>query len=256
MHSFDGRSPVLAGGLAAVLALVLSSSADAQMFSYGGERPRNIQSLSLAYKLVDFNADGAALDERRFEFAGPAYGAFYARPSLTASVTYGPRSEDASRDLRLLDAAITTWGEVLLTGSPATARLFVPIAIQSNYRRVAPRGSEHSLIDSFNLTVLALGAGLGYASDLARRVRFEFRATPMIGLALRAFGDSTGISYLIDADLRIHVLDLAGRIGLTAGYGFRAQTWNVDGSNVLLGLEEDLFDYSGAQHLITVGMNW
>lgn len=256
MPGFDDPLPLLTAVLAMLLAIVPAPEAHAQMFSYGGDRPRSVQSLSFAYKIVDFNFDGEASAQQTFEFAGPAFGVYYTRPNVTASITYGPDAEDSDRDLRLLDAAIMTWGELVLTGSPASTRLFIPIAIHTNYRRVAPRGSENSIIDSFNLTVLGLGVGLGYSADVRESIRVEARAIPVIGLALRAFGDSAGSSYLFDTDLRIHFMELLGRIGLTAGYGFRTQVWNVDGSDLLLGAQDDLLDYSGGQHVFTVGLNW
>jgi hypothetical protein len=256
MPRLDGPLPLVITLLATLLGSAFTPDARAQMFSYGGDRPRSVQSVSFAYKIVDFNFDGEAGEEETFEFAGPAYGVFYSRPNVSASITYGPKSEESARDLRLLDAAITTWGELVLTGSPGSHRLFVPIAIQSNYRRVAPRGSENSIIDSFNLTVLGLGVGLGFSAEVRESARLEGRVLPTAGLALRAFGDSAGSSYLLDTDLRLHLMDLVGRLGLSAGYGFRLQAWNVDGSDLLLGGQEDLLDYSGTQHVLTIGLNW
>ncbi|MEX0599276.1 MAG: hypothetical protein WD021_02435 [Rhodothermales bacterium] len=260
MHSIDDQAPYATRVPAVLLLLILFAfspcDARAQMFSYGGDRPRSVQSVSFVYQLIEFTRDGEGQAGQTFDFSGPAYGLTYARPNVTASIVYGPESEDDTRDLRLLDATIATWGEVVLSGSPTSDRLFLPIGLQSNYRRVAPRGSENSLVDSFNLTVLALGAGLGYTADLRESARFEIRAMPMIGIALRAFGESTGVSYLLDTDARLHLLEVAGRVGLSAGYAFRLQSWNVSGSDLLLGVQDDLFDYSSAQHVFTIGINW
>lgn len=251
-----GAPSTLIGLFVVLLAPICPAEAVAQLFSYGGDRPRAVQSVSFAYKVVDFNFDGEAPSDQTFEFEAPAYGVLYTRPSFSASITYGPETGDSGRDLRLLDAAITTWGEVVVGGSEGSSRIYIPIALESNYRRVAPRGSEDSLVDAFNLTVLGLGTGLGFSVDVTESVRFEGRATPVLGIALRAFGDSAGTSYLIDTDVRVHIMDLAGRIGVSAGYAFRTQVWNVDASDLLLGEQEDLFDYSGTQHLLTVGVNW
>lgn len=256
MPYLDRASPLFAGVLPLLVIMLLPHDADAQMFTYGGERPRSIQTLSFSYAIVDFDFDGEAHEDQTFEFAGAAFGAFYTRPNFTATIAYGPKSEDSARDLRLLDAAITTWGEFILTGSPGSTRFFIPVALQSNFRRVAPRGSETSIIDAFNLTVLGLGVGVGYSADAVQSVRIEGRAIPIIGLALRAFGDSAGSSYLLDTDLRVHFMELADRFGLSAGYGYRFQVWNVDGSDVLLDRQKDLLDYSGGQHVLTIGVNW
>lgn len=230
-------------------------SADGQMFSYG-DRPRAVQSVSFAYQIVDFTYQGSSGTNPTFDFSGPAYGVYYTRPNIAASILYGPESDDTSRNLRLLDAAITTWGEIMLAGSETSSRIFLPIGIQSNYRRVAPEGSENSLVDSFNITVLALGAGIGYSSQPGTAVRFEARAMPFIGIALRAFGESTGVSYLTDGDVRVHLPELVDRVGLSVGYTYRAQRWNVNGSDLLIDVEDDLFDYVTGQHLFTFGINF
>lgn len=233
----------------------VSGSARAQTFSYGADRPHPVQSLSFVYQPVVFTYDGTGTPEPSFEYEGDAYGAYYTRPNVAASVAYGKSTESSGSDMRLLDASITTWGEIGLSSS-SSGRLYVPIALHTDYRRVAPRGLESSIIGSFNVTVLGIGAGLGYTVDLAERVRVLARATPIIGLALRAFGDSAGNSRMLDAAIHLHVLRILNKFGLSAGYAFRSQVWNVSGSELLSERQVDLLDYSGGHHLLTLGFNW
>lgn len=241
----------------ALLAGVLfaPSTARSQTLSYGVDRPRAVQSMSFAYQMVDFRYDGTGAPEPSFEYEGPAYGVFYTRPNFAASLVYGKSTESSDADMRLLDASLTTWGELRLTSGGAGA-VYVPIALHTDYRRVAPRGLEDSIIGSFNITVIGLGAGLGGTLDIGERVRLLARATPVIGLALRAFGDSAGSSRLVDAAAHLHVMQILDRFGLSAGYAFRSQVWNVGSSELLSETQDDLLDYAGRQHVVTLGFNW
>ena len=227
------------------------------MFSYDVDRPEAVQSLSFGYHLIDFSHDGDAAPGQTFEYSGPAYGALYTRPNVRASIAYGWKPDDSARDLRLLDAAIMTWGDLWLGGMGGGLSSFsVPIAIHTNYRRVAPEGSEDSLVDAFNVTVLGFGAGLSYTQGLGEKVRLRARALPGIGLALRTFGDSAGSSYMIDTVVNIHAIRLIDRFGLSSSYRFRAQVWNVGASELLGEDVDDLFDYSGTEHVVSLGINW
>ena len=241
--------------------LLLADTALAQQFSYGIGGPRAVQSLSFGYTVVDFRYDGDGSPRTSFAFSEPAYGAVYTRPNLQAAIAFGeqPAADTAfdGRPRRLVDASLTTWGEWLLGGTVGgPARVFVPIALHTDYRRVSQRGEESSLAESFNVTVLGLGAGLGFEGRFGERLTLEARATPIIGIAVRNFGDSAGNARLLDADVQLHAGQLAGRFGLSLGYGYRYQIWNGTSSTLLQDLAEDLFDYRGSQHVFRVGVNW
>ncbi len=226
--------------------------AAAQMFSYHPDRPRAVQSVALGRTVVDFRFRGDGVPDPSFEFAGPLYGAVYTRPNFHVAFGYGREDE---RDLRMLDASLTTWGEFRIAGSDVS-RLYVPIALHSDYRRVARAGQEDSLVDAFNVTVIGLGTGLGFVTRSFAGMAIEGRATPIIGLALRAFGDSAGSSHLIDTHLQLHSPPIVGRLGFTAGYGYRSQRWNVRSSTLFPVTQDDLYDYTGSSHMLSIGVNW
>lgn len=252
-----------------IIAVLPLRSATAQMFSYNPDRPRAIQAVSLGYTMVDFSYDGDGAPNPSFEFDGPLYGATYSRPNFHLTFAYGrdertadvfdcipPGCPQQTTDLRMLDASVTTWGELLLAGAHGSGRLFLPILLHSSYRRVAPKGREDSLVDAFNITVLGLGTGLGGTLALGEGLRIEGRATPIIGLALRAFGDSAGSSRLIDTNVALHAPSLIGRFGVSAGYGYRGQVWNVSASSLFPDTQDDLFDYTGTAQTVSLGVNW
>lgn len=248
--------------LLGLLLLPAPQAASAQMFTYGMREDGPTQSLSAAYTLIDFSYNGDAEPSALFAFSEPVYGVAYTRPNFHATFAYGTQPPAAgsldAREMRLLDASLTTWGELnLMPGAVAEGgRLFVPIAIHSNYRRVSPEGSENSLADAFNVTVLGLGVGAGFEGRFGDRVVLEARALPVIGLALRQFNDSAGSARLLDTDVQLHLGRLIDRFGLSVGYGFRTQVWNVSASELLAEADEDFFDYRGRQHTFRVGVNW
>lgn len=249
----ESRRRIAVGGACLVLCAGWGGrDAAAQMFSYSSDRARTVQSLSFGYTSVDFRFDGGGTPNPSFEFAGPLYGAVYTRPNFHVAFGYGSEDE---RDLRMLDASLTTWGEFRITGSPRS-RLFVPVALHSQYRRVAPDGQEDSLVDAFNITVIGLGTGLGFVTQLTEALLIEGRAMPIIGLALRAFGDSAGSSRLVDTGINVHVPTLVGRVGFSAGYGFTAQVWNISASSLFPATQDDLFDYTSTSHSLSIGVNW
>lgn len=239
-----------------LVGMLLASTASAQRFSFNEERPVSVQAVSFGYHLIDFEFDGDVEPLFVFDFNNPAYGVTYSRPSFLVTLGYGTQDADSAgrADLSLLDLTLTTWGDFMLTATPRT-RLFVPVVLFSNYRRVAPEGNSASL-DAFNVTVLGLGAGLGLSQQIGQTVLLEARAHPTFGLANSSFVDAIGSARILDTDVQIHFARLFGKAGLSFGYSFKSQIWNVNASNLFPDLTDDLFDYRGSQHLFRAGVNW
>ncbi len=218
-----------------------------------------VQSLSAGYSLIDFEFDGDEAPLFLFDFDQPAYGFVYTRPRFLVTFAVGDQGGDdeGRENLRLLDVSLTTWGELRLAGmSTGRSRAYIPIVFFSNYRRVSPQGSESTLLDAFNVTVLGLGLGLGLESVLGQTVLFEARANPVLGFATSSLTDAFGSAYLIDADAQLHLAQLFGAVGLSLGYSFRLQVWNVNTSDLFPDATDEFFDYKGRQHLFRVGVNW
>lgn len=246
--------------LTACLLALLPGSAFAQLFSYDRESPRPTQAVSFLTSVIDFNYDGAGDPEDRFDFADLAHGLQYTRPNLHVSFLIGGHLPEGATDdekLQLIDAALYTWGEIGLTRplSGGLNRVFVPILLHSSHRRVAVEDEAETAVDAFSVTVLGIGTGLGFNGQIGK-VQIEARATPLIGIATRSFGDATGSATQFDGDLMLHFGPLVGRLGLSVGYGFRSQRWNVGESDLLQDATDDLFDYAGAQHSFRAGLSW
>jgi len=246
--------------LSAWIVMLVPEAASGQYFSYHRDPPRSTQSVTATYAAVDFSHAGELDSELRFDYSGPAYGAQYSRPNLQVAILFGnqaPVGRPEAENLQLIDASLSTWGEIRLTGghSDNRTRFFIPILVHSNHRRVSGASQPVlSSIDAFSVTVIGIGTGAGF-NGTRGKVQLEARATPIIGFATRSFGDATGSSRLFDGDVLLHFGPLAGRIGLTLGYGIRTQAWNVGASNLLEEVD-DLFRYRGHHHAFRVGINW
>lgn len=250
--------------LGLLLGGALAAPAAAQRIRYGQDRPEPTQALTARYTYLDFRYNGEASIPVTFDYAGPVYGVAFSRPSFYASVAYGrgdpaPTAGDPTT-LQLIDADLFTWAEVirLLTVDDGRGRLYVPLALHSDYRRVSRSNEdeEEGFTDAFSVTVLGLGTGLVGDLALSRRVHLAGRALPVIGLATRTLGDATGNARLFDADVTLHVAALAGGLGLTAGYAFRVQDWNVGLTGPVTDFADDFFHYGGHQHTLRLGVNW
>ena len=250
--------------LAAILLGLGPQTSEAQRFSYGADRARTVQSLTFRYSWVDFEYNGdEAAPPISYAFRGPVYGVVFTRPNFYASIAIGNDDRAASagvpaRDRQMLDAALFTWGA--LSPFPRFAegryRLFIPILLHSGYRRVSDINVEEGFDTNFTVTSLGLGAGVGFSGELSERVIVEGRAAPVIALATREFDSGLGSARLFDADVQAHIGPLAGRFGLSVGYGVRAQVWNLRGSDLFENAVADLYDYRGTQHTFRVGVNF
>ena len=252
-------SGLIAGVAALALACAFSAAApeaQAQLFPYGRVAQPRAATLALAWQAIDFQASQDASLQGAPSFSGPAYGVLYARGNISASIAYGPKSADEEGDARLLDFSVETWNRLFSIGASETARLYVPLTLQSNYRRVAPPGEADSPFSSLQVTMLGLGAGLGGSVERGSKVRFEARGAPALGVAFRSFGGSAGVAWLVDASARVHVREVFGRMGVSAGYGFRTQFWRAGRPNRLLEPEQTRLDHHGSRHMLALGLSW
>ena len=242
---------------AAVVLIATVEAASAQRFSLRSGA-QAVQSLSVGYYVIDFAFNGDNPPPARFDFDEPAFGLVYTRPHFLVTFALGNQDPDADReDLRLLDVSLTTWGELRLKGlSAGPTRFYLPIALHGGHRRVSPQNENESILESFNVTVFGLGLGAALDHTFGERAFFEARANPIIGLASSSLTDAFGLAYLVDADTQLHLAGLFGRLGLSVGYTFRYQVWNVNASDLFADATDDIFDYKGFFHLFRVGVNF
>ncbi|NNF04310.1 MAG: hypothetical protein HKN17_07575 [Rhodothermales bacterium] len=255
MHRRGGRSTLRIPALLIAAAMVAfaprADDAFAQI-SYGGG-PQAYQSIAPAYIGVDFTFDGGELPESSFEFVEPVWGIVYSRPGFSFSAARGVQDASDSDDLTLIDVLLLGYGAFTPFRSETRAfELLVPVGLSSGYRKVS-RNSASSVIQAFEFTTFSIGAGLGLGHR-TEKTNLLIRAMPFYGLATRSIGNENGSTATFDTDVELGLGPFSDRIGVTLGYGFRWQKWNLKASALFEGISDETFDYSGTMHTFRVGV--
>jgi hypothetical protein len=210
------------------------------------------------YSAIQFKFNGDSAPSQVLNYSDPAYGLLYSRSNLAGSIFWGRQQapDTTARDLSLLDFNLAFWGEVFFSEAATSAnhRVFLPIMIFSNYRKVSPSGID--VLEEFNITTLGIGLGLGYYGAWGDLALLEFRSTPSIGYAARSFGDSAGLARLLDTDVQFHLGEVFGKLGLSLGYNYRITIWDVKTTNVFGAIDDDFFKYRDDRHSFHLGLNW
>ncbi len=185
-------------------------------------------------------------------FSDPIYSIFYSKPGIFVSVGRGTQesvNEDGT-DLEILQTVIQLSGALRpFPALPdAKTQLVVPVALHSGYRRLSADASTGSF-DRFESTVLALGIGVGLLHETGS-TRISAHVIPFFGLASSSFGFGSGTSSLLDAGVELTVGPISGEIGITLGYSFRWQKWDLAEQ---FGNDQN---FIGKQHGIRIGVNW
>lgn len=246
-------------GFVFVVLILVTHDADARQRDYGA-RSAVRQSAGLSFSIPNFGPDspacldtgesGECLLSQDFEFSDPVIGLFYSREGLMVFIGRGTQNDSAFGDMELLETILHFSGT--LKPFPGTEdadiQFVVPVALHSDYRRLSSDVSGGSS-DRFESTVIALGAGVG-VTRATGYTRFAAHVMPFFGLASTSFGLGSGTSSLLNADAELTFGPISGSIGITIGYAFRWQHWNLEEQFVT---DED---FTGKQHSIRIGVFW
>lgn len=235
-----------------------AQGASAQGRRYG-ERPAGpVQSVLVGYAPVTFKYRGNKNPIQRFDYRDAVYTLTYARPGISLTAAYGNGVD--STNGQLFDVTLLSYGEIL-SSAPSDretrSEFYVPVGLFTQYHRSYRANAEEGdeLANDFGVTVLGLGVGGGFRSDLTRQIRLDLRALPVLGFTSVSFGDGTGYSRVLDTSAQLSFDRLFGRAGLTLGYSFRTQVWEVGGLG-MLSVGKDFYDYGEARHLFRAGVSW
>jgi hypothetical protein len=208
---------------------------------------------------MDFNYDGENTPPPLLNFDSPLFGLRYSRPNFDLSIGYGRQdARDTQSKLQMIDATLLAWGGIPLTGRGSRTQILLPILVNSAYRAVGESLSVSGEINGelFSFTMIGLGTGLGVNSRLSESISINARVTPAISLVLRSFEGSVGTNRMLDGAIEIHLAQLVGDLGLTLGYTYRGQSWNIDGNELNARITEDVFDYKSTQQMFWIGVNF
>ncbi|GAB5519969.1 MAG: hypothetical protein RhofKO_22200 [Rhodothermales bacterium] len=218
--------------------------------------------LSIGYSAVDFTYAGDTPPADFYDYVNPAVSLVYTRPTLRAMLTYGTQDREIGNERiggrELLEGSISTWAPLwfpVRSLAEGSSRFYVPVLAHIDGRRVSQDSDVESIINEYNFTVLGLGTGLAF-SGLWGTTGLDARLTPIVGYAMRSFGDATGFSYQVEGSLDLHLGQLFGGAGLVAGYFFRYQHYDINRGQIFLQLANDVLDYTNIQHTVHLGVTF
>ena len=237
----------------AFLLLVISTftfSAHAQVPF--GKADSFVQRAGLQIGSIDFRFDGNAPAELEFTFTNPTYGVYYSRQEITFSYAVGTQTLGSGEKLSLTDATISGWIPLFQfgEGGDGAFTFFIPAGLSSDFRRIT-RTQGSTEIDAFEYTGVAAGAGVGVGTPIAGGY-FLSTALPLFGIASQSFGNSTDTSALLTAGAEWISPQVAGRFGVSLGYGYRWQKWYSDVGRI----SGHSYDFVGTRHEIKVGLSF
>jgi len=235
-------------------AFLVAGTAHAQI-SYGGAQTPAV-SAGIQLAQVDFSFVREGAPDASFNFSDPTYGIFYSRQGFNASFARGSSSLADGGDLILIDGTVSGWAGIRPFENSQDKKLdiFFPVGISSDYRKVRKKDGDVDA-DIFEVTVLALGAGLGATTGI-RGSDLSIRAMPFYGLASRSFGNDTGSSAVLTTNVEWASGSISDRFGIYFSYGYRWQQWNLNTSIVLDSEGKGDLTYEGSYHAIQIGLTF
>ncbi len=238
-----------------VVASVLFAGTSSAQLNYGASRTPTT-TVGISYSMIDFAFVRDDAEDASFSFEDPAYGVFYSRPGFSVSVMRGVSSVGDDEDLKLLDGAIAGWVSIrpFKDLQDKSLDVFFPVGISSDYRKMTKKGGPTDA-DVFEVTVLAIGVGLGIATGIAGS-DLLFRAMPSYGIASRSFGNDTGSSAVLTADVEWASGLINDRFGVFFSYGYRWQKWTLSALSLPGGADAGDFKYEGSHHSFQVGITF
>lgn len=208
---------------------------------------RGTQGGGFSVGMIDHAYVGSDATGGGYEYQGIGLGLSYIGNQLRASLLFGRSSEPRT----FLNVSAVGWL------APSFARikrenttLSAPIGFLTAWRRataeknVAPLGA----------TALLFGAGAELVHSMNDRARVQLRVMPFAGITGSQIADAVGFSWAADAEARLFVAEFFSRFGLTVGYAFRYQLWNINGSRAFSDGVDEVYDYTSQVHVLSAGI--
>ncbi|MBI5472390.1 MAG: hypothetical protein HY961_08610 [Ignavibacteriae bacterium] len=156
-------------------------------------------------------------------------------------ITFGyARFSLRGEDKTTIVVTATIGNEFPLTFSPTQA-LLLPLMISSDYTRADNSGGDR---EAFNIGSVGFGAGLKYRI-MSGAFEFALSASEVAHWSLEGFSTGSGFSPATLAEAQFVFREVAGLDGITLGYRFRYQSWNMN---------NDKYDYNSLSHGAYLGV--
>ncbi|GEM_PF-4441278 len=205
-------------------------------------------SLGGGYYALHFQPDEGSTSE--LSYTAAAYGIYYARSDLEASLVYGPSTRRSGYH-RLLDAAFLVHYPLVLWHTDRV-QWSIPLGLEVRYRAVNKQAEQAE--PAFQAMSFLIAAGPALRARVGN-LQVEGKATYALGISSRPFSNQTGRASRAGVHVRLHLRDLFSSYGLTLGYGYSIQEWNI-ASSVFSRERATRWHYRDAMQIVTLGVNW
>jgi hypothetical protein len=233
------------------LLIIFSAEVQAQMFSVGGEPGRSDipgAAIYLGLEPADFNYTGGDLpnstNEERFEFDGSLLRLRLETRSLQFFLATGG-SVTGIDDISYFDVGVQAgYRFSILRNENLT--ILLPIQFVSSLTSVNSDQSVSSAIE-FRQGALAAGAGGFIGVRASNNIRLQADFIPYYGFSFATGGTFGGSLAKLDGKFRLFFDRVFGDYGLSAGYNYKFNRFDVD---------ENEFDYDLQSHSILLGITF
>ncbi len=205
--------------------------------------------VGIGYGVIDHSYVGSVNSTEQFDYEGGGFGLHYVGPQVRGTLMYGR----AAGGRWFLDLSATGWFLAPFARiDRSKTMLAMPIGLLTAWRRVNGKNTP----EQFNANAILFGTGGLLIHSLSRRTRAKIRAMTLGGITGSQVADAVGFSWAFDAEARLEFAQVLSDLGLTVGYSFRYQLWNVNGSRVFSDAVDELYDYAGTVQSLFIGVGF
>jgi len=225
--------------------ILLPGTLKAQMFSIGGDEPRQesglrfFSMLGASWEIADFTFTGENVSEfERLDFNDSILRFRFESRGLNINLGFGG-------DLTGMDNTSYVNVNGRLFNSFALKRsesfmLMLPLQISSDLTQVRQNRSDAEFLQSS----LTLGTGLSSIFKLGNRFSFNIKGTPNYGFSFSQGNLFGGTLFRFDGKGLLYIHDVFGTNALSLGYHFDFRSYDI---------EENFNDYDYTSHSFTIG---
>ncbi|MCY3488473.1 MAG: hypothetical protein OXH34_08535 [Bacteroidetes bacterium] len=197
--------------------------------------------------MIDHAYVGSEITGGNYDYQGVGVGLSYIGNQVRASLLFGRSGEPRT----FLDISAVGW----LAPSFARVRrenttLSMPMGFLTAWRRTTAEKN----VEPLGATAILFGAGGELVHSFNERARVRLRAIPLVGITGSQIVDAVGLSWAVDAEARFFVAEVFSHLGLSIGYTFRYQLWNINGSRSFSDSVDEVYDYASQVHILSAGI--
>ncbi|MCY4171889.1 MAG: hypothetical protein OXF08_09880 [Bacteroidetes bacterium] len=208
---------------------------------------RSSHGIAFTFGLIDHKYVGSVDTVESFEYEGIGIGLTYIGNQLRASVLYARPGGSGS----FIDYSAKGWiMPSRIKRERQKTTIGIPIGLLVSGRRFSADNNPAP----FNAQAILFGAGGAFQHAFSHQTRIQMLLMPLAGITGSRDADALGFSWAADSEALFTVENAFSNLGFSISYSVRYQFWNVNGSRVFTEIIDELYDYAGTVHTLSVGL--